>query len=54
MNQHRIAFSVHESAEGGFTQGETMDELKLNVLDAVRCHFDLETPPEVIFCQPLM
>jgi hypothetical protein len=50
MPETEIIFSVQESAEGGyearalgysiFTQADTMDELKLNVREAVRCHFD--------------
>lgn len=53
MPETEIIFSVQESPEGGyearavghsiFTQAETMDELKLNVREAVRCHFGDET-----------
>jgi predicted RNase H-like HicB family nuclease len=45
-----IIFIVETSEEGGyiakalgqsiFTEGETLDELKRNVKDAVKCHFD--------------
>ena len=45
-----IVFLVEESPEGGFearalglsifTEGETLDEIRENVRDAVRCHFD--------------
>jgi len=45
-----IIFIVENSEEGGytakalgqsiFTEGETLDELKKNVKDAVKCHFD--------------
>ena len=45
-----IIFIVEESVEGGyiakglgisiFTQGDTMEDLKIAVIDAVRCHFD--------------
>jgi hypothetical protein len=52
MPETEIIFSVQESPEGGyearafgysiFTQADTMDELKLNVREAVRCHFDEE------------
>ena len=52
MPETEIIFSVIESPEGGyearalgcsiFTQAETMDELKQNVREAVRCHFDDE------------
>lgn len=58
-----IIFSVQESPEGGyearalgysiFTQADTMDELKLNVREAVRCHFDEGTPlPEIRLVEP--
>jgi hypothetical protein len=53
-----IIFSVQESPEGGYearslghsiyTQAETFDELKKNVRDAVRCHFEDEDRPSVI------
>jgi hypothetical protein len=45
-----IIFVVEESDEGGYvakglgisiyTQGDTMEDLKTAVIDAVRCHFD--------------
>ncbi len=53
-----IIFSVQESPEGGFeaqalghdifTQGETLDELREMVRDAVKCHFDERSAPSVI------
>ncbi len=57
MNE--IIFIVEEDIEGGytakalgfsiFTQGETFEELKANILDAIRCHFDNENEiPHVI------
>ena len=58
MTETEIIFSGHESPEGGcearalgysiFTQADTMDELKLNVREAVRCHFDEGKAPQVI------
>jgi hypothetical protein len=58
MAESEIIFSVQESAEGGyearalgasiFTQADTMDELKRNVREAVRCHFDDGNVPSVI------
>ena len=58
MVESEIIFSVQESAEGGFearalghsifTQAETMDELRRNVREAVRCHFDEGEVPAVI------
>lgn len=53
-----IIFSVEEAVEGGyvahargysiFSQGETMEELRNMVRDAVRCHFDEGARPAVI------
>ena len=58
MPETQIVFSVQKSPEGGyeaqalgysiFTQGATMDELKQNVREAVRCHFGDEKPLPVI------
>jgi predicted RNase H-like HicB family nuclease len=48
-----IIFVVEEDLEGGysvkalgfsiFTQGETMQELKQNIKNAISCHFDKES-----------
>jgi predicted RNase H-like HicB family nuclease len=53
-----IIFSVEEDPEGGYvaealghaivTQGDSMDELRTNVRDAVRCHFEEGSRPAVI------
>jgi hypothetical protein len=53
-----IIFVVEEAPEGGltakalgesiFTEAETMDELKINVKEAVECHFDPESMPKII------
>jgi hypothetical protein len=58
MVESEIIFSVHESPEGGyeaqalghdiFTQGDTLEELREMVRDAVKCHFDEGTVPAVI------
>ena len=50
MEQSEIIFAVEESLEGGYearalghsiyTQGDTWDERREMVRDAVRCHFD--------------
>ncbi len=58
MAESEIIFNVTESAEGGYeaqalgysiyTQGDTLEELKAMVQDAVRCHFDEESRPRVI------
>ena len=47
-----IIFLVEEDPEGGFTaramglsiftQGDTIEELKRNIKDALKCHFDKE------------
>lgn len=49
-----IIFIVEESPEGGyearalghsvFTEGETIDELKENIKEAVHCHFEVDVP----------
>jgi hypothetical protein len=54
-----ILFLVEEDPEGGFnaqalghsifTQGDTEEELKLNVLDAIKCHFEnKEDLPKIV------
>jgi hypothetical protein len=53
-----VIFLVEEAAEGGFTaralghsiftQGESMDQLRANVREAVSCHFDDGKAPSVI------
>jgi len=58
MPETEIIFSVEESPEGGyqaralghdiFTQGETLEELREMVRDAVKCHFDEGAAPSVI------
>ncbi len=52
-----IIFVVEESKEGGFearalgesifTDGETMDELKLNIKEAIHCHME-ENAPKIV------
>lgn len=49
-----IIFIVEESPEGGFearalgesifTDGESMDELKNNIKEAIKCHFEKDSP----------
>jgi hypothetical protein len=56
MNE--IFFLVEEAPEGGyaakalgesiFTEADTLDELHVNVRDAVRCHFDEGKAPKMI------
>lgn len=52
-----IIFIVENSDEGGyvaralgysiFTEGETLEELKENIKDAVKCHFDEKERPRI-------
>lgn len=57
MNE--IIFLIEDEPEGGynaqalghsiFTQGETVEEIKKNILDAMHCHFDdTEDNPKII------
>ncbi|MBO9681458.1 MAG: hypothetical protein J7502_02090 [Flavisolibacter sp.] len=53
-----IIFLIEEAAEGGFvakalgesifTEGETLEEVKSNIKEAVECHFDEENLPNLI------
>jgi len=53
-----IVFLVEESQDSGyfarainrsiFTQGDTIEELKPLISDAVRCHFEEEEMPDLI------
>ncbi len=57
MNKE-ILFIVEEDIEGGynaksagfsiFTEGDTLEELKENIKDALRCHFDEKDIPRII------
>jgi len=56
MNE--IIFLIEEDPEGGFTaralgesiftEGETMEEVKVNIKEAVDCHFDDGKKPKLI------
>jgi hypothetical protein len=58
MQETEIIFTVHESPEGGnearalgysiFTQADDVGELRRNVREAVRAHFDQGKAPAVI------
>lgn len=58
MAEGEVIFAVTAAPEGGydaralghsiFTQADTLDELRDNVRDAVRCHFDDGERPAVI------
>lgn len=53
-----IVFLIEESPEGGyeakalglsiFTEGESLDEIRENIRDAVRCHFEEDKQPKVV------
>jgi len=53
-----IIFEVQEAPEGGFTahalgnpiftDGDSLEELRRNARDAVRCHFEEKDQPRVI------
>jgi hypothetical protein len=55
---HEIIFMVHEPPEGGYaaealghsiyTGGDTLEELREMVRDAVVCHFDDNVRPKII------
>ncbi|MFM8742941.1 MAG: type II toxin-antitoxin system HicB family antitoxin [Cytophagales bacterium] len=55
MNE--IIFLVEESPEGGFTakalgvsivtEGDTIDELRENIKDAIHCHFE-DNKPKIV------
>lgn len=58
MKNKEIIFLIEESLDGGFeakavgypifTEGETEDEVRKNILEAVRCHFDDKEMPAYI------
>ena len=53
-----IIFLIEEAAEGGFvakalgesifTEGETLEEVRSNIKEAVECHFDEANLPKLI------
>lgn len=55
---NEIIFIIEESLEGGyearavghsiFTEGDTVEELKQNIIEAVSCHFEEEKKPKLI------
>lgn len=55
MKNKEIIFLIEESLDGGFeakavgypifTEGENEHEIKKNILEAVRCHFDENEMP---------
>jgi hypothetical protein len=55
---NELIFLVEDAPEGGFsaralghsifTEADTLEELRINVRDAVQCHFDEGKAPKVI------
>jgi predicted RNase H-like HicB family nuclease len=53
-----VFFVVEDALEGGFTakalgesiftEADTLEELRLNVREAVECHFDADKMPQLI------
>ena len=56
--KNEIIFYIEESLDGGyearalgysiFTEGNTIDELKENIKDAVLCHFNENEAPQIV------
>ncbi|MCB1236295.1 MAG: 2-oxoisovalerate dehydrogenase [Verrucomicrobiae bacterium] len=56
MNE--LIFIIEEAPEGGFTaralgesifsEADSLEELRTNILDAVQCHFDEGTGPKMV------
>ncbi|MFP4529027.1 MAG: 2-oxoisovalerate dehydrogenase [Candidatus Kapaibacterium sp.] len=56
MNE--IIFLIEEALEGGytaralgesiFTEGENMQDLRHNIIDAIKCHFDEDNLPKIV------
>lgn len=52
MRSHpRGEFEAYAPGYSIYTQGETLDELKMMVAEAVRCHFEEEDRPSVVRLQ---
>jgi hypothetical protein len=58
MKTKELIFIVEESLDGGyearavgesiFTEADNIDELKKNIAEAVRCHFDENNLPAIV------
>ena len=58
MPEKELIFLVQDSPDGGyearalsesiFAEGETMEEIKASIRDAVRCHFDEKDRPKIV------
>jgi len=62
MKNKETVFLVEESLDGGyearaagfpiFTQGETIDKVKKNIIDSVQCHFEKNKAFKILIAQP--
>ncbi len=53
-----LIFLIEEAVEGGytakalgegiFTEGETLEEIKTNIKEAVECHFESDDMPKLV------
>jgi predicted RNase H-like HicB family nuclease len=58
MSNKEVIFMVEESIEGGYeakaldhsiyTQADSLEELKTQIKDAVKCHFNADEMPSII------
>jgi predicted RNase H-like HicB family nuclease len=58
VKNSEIIFVIEEAVEGGytarslgasiFTEGETLSEVKVNIKDAIACHFEDDEMPKII------
>jgi hypothetical protein len=56
--KNEIIFVIEDSLDGGyeakavgysiFTEGDTLEELKKNIVESVNCHFDADEKPPII------
>jgi hypothetical protein len=56
--KNEVIFYIEESMEGGYeakalgysiyTEGDTLDELKMNIRDAIQCHFNDKDMPQIV------
>ena len=58
MKNNEIIFYIEDSNEGGyearalghsiFTDGDSLEELRENIKDAILCHFDENSIPKIV------
>jgi predicted RNase H-like HicB family nuclease len=58
IKNSEIIFVIEEAVEGGytaralgasiFTEGETLSEVKINIKEALNCHFEEDQMPKII------